>query len=117
VDLKIQDGHLAIEKGDLVLVDGIDAIRQHLHTRLNIFKGSWFLDQRVGMPYIEKVLVKNPNLAIISDVYRRAILTTPGVMGIDALSINLDRGTRRLSVAFNAKTTSGRLDYSEEVEI
>lgn len=117
MDLLIKDGHLAIEKGDLVLADGIEAIEQHLRIRLHMFKGEWFLDQKVGMPYLEKILVKNPNLAAVSGIFRKAILTTPGVIGIDALSLNLNRGTRRLAVTFKAKTTVGPLEYAEEVEI
>jgi len=117
VDLLLEGGDTALEKGDLVLVDGVDAIEQHLRIRLKTFKGEWFLDQRAGMPYFQSILVKAPNLPVIVGIYRKAILTTPGVTGVDDLAVNFDAATRSLSVRFSAQTSDGPISYDEEVEI
>jgi hypothetical protein len=117
VDLKLQGNGLAIEKGDLVLVDGKDAIEQHLRIRLKTFKGEWFLDQRVGVPYFQNIFIRAPNLAVVNAIYRKAILSTPGVTGVDSLLVSLDRGTRHLSVSFAAQTADGVISYAEETEI
>lgn len=117
MDLKLQGDDLAIEKGDLVLVDGREAISQHLRLRLSMFKGEWFLDQRVGIPYFQSILVKNPNLAVVRGIYSKAITTTPGVTAVDKLEVILDHDTRRLRVSFTAQTSDGPVVYDEEVEI
>lgn len=115
-DLKLNDqtGDLEIgADGDLILVDGIDSIRQHLKIRLQFFRGEWFLDQRLGIPYFEEVLRKAPDLNVVQSLLRDAIRTTPGVLGISEFSLDYDGTTRQLSVDFRAVTTEGPLTFSE----
>ena len=52
------DGDLTIRDGDLHIIDGTEAIRQHLQVRLAFFGGEWFLDRGLGVPYFERVLRK-----------------------------------------------------------
>jgi hypothetical protein len=77
--------------GDLAfpprLLVGAAAIAQRLRTRLLFFKKEWFLDQRQGMPYYEQILVKNPDLTLVQSIFRRAILSTPGVLSISRFGI------------------------------
>jgi hypothetical protein len=115
VDLKIANGDLLLEKGDLVLVTGRDAIAQHLSIRLRTFLGEWFLDRRVGMPYFEQILVKDPNLAAVKALYRRAILTTPGVTDLKRLELTADAVNRSLTVSFLAETKDGPVELEEEM--
>ncbi len=107
---------LAIERGDLALVRGRDAIAQDIATRLQFFQGEWFLDQRVGMPYFKEVLVKNPDLGAVRFVIRSAILSTPGVRSLESFSLTFDGATRALNVTFTAKTVDDEvLDFSREL--
>lgn len=119
MDLLLGNDHdLAIgANGDLSLVTGRDAIAQHLSVRLRTFRGEWRLDERVGLPYFQSILVKAPNMAVVRSIYRRAILSTPGVTSLEGLTVSLDYLTRTLSVSFRAQTTDGPLDFSEEVII
>jgi len=118
VDLKLDDqGDLAIENGDLVLLTGADAIRQHLKIRLRTFKGEWFLDQRLGVPYFDKILVKNPSLPQVTSLYRKVITDTPGVTALLDLAVSLDNAARRLTVTFAAETTDGPVELTEEVPL
>lgn len=116
MDLKLSGSDdLAIEMGGLVLVDGVDAIAQDVRTRLRFFKGEWFLDERVGLPYYGTILVKNPNMAVVKSIYQKAIATTPGVESVTSLDLSLNIGTRTLRITFQAVTVEGPLSFDEEM--
>ncbi len=96
-------GELDLSSDDLVFVTGADAVAQHLKIRLRFVQGEWFLDQRVGLPYFTQIWVKNPNLAAIQSVFRRAIITTPGVDVLERIDQEFDSATRQLEIDFSAK--------------
>ena len=50
-DIKIDNGHLNLEDGDLVLVRGVNRIIQHIQTGLYILVGDWVLDNSIGISY------------------------------------------------------------------
>lgn len=108
-------GDLDLSTGNLTFVRGVDAVAQHLKIRLRFVKGEWFLDQRVGIPYRSQIWVKNPNLAAIRTIYRRAILTTPGVDTLERIDLSFDAPTRRLQLEFSAKLLGESVarDFSE----
>ena len=100
-------GDLAVEGGRLLYFEDIEHIRQTISCRLRFGKGEWFLDEREGVPYYQTVLVKDPDLSAIRALYRRIILSVPGVLSVPVLTLALDRATRTLSVAFQAVCRSG----------
>jgi len=55
-----QNGDLDISGNHLTLTDGIEAIRQHLKVKFQIFLGEWFLDESVGVPYFQQIFVLHP---------------------------------------------------------
>lgn len=93
----------------LRLVRGAEAVRIRLEDRLSNMKGGWFLDQSYGVPYLEQIFVKSPDISLVIAVFSRVILSTPGVSHIrqfrpvydpaarsfvlDNLNIKLDDGT------------------------
>jgi len=94
---------------DLVLCDGRVQVAQDLHTRFGTWAGEWFLDLRAGVRYREDVLVKAPNIAIVEAMFRRLIVSTPGVTGVVEFGIEYERAERRLDVQFVALTPWGNL--------
>lgn len=100
----------------LRLVEDTDAIRQHLLIRLRFFKGEYFLDQRRGIPYFQKILIKAPGLVVIRTIYREAILETPGVIEITRFDLNFDPVERRMRLDFTCTVTTSDepLDFSED---
>ena len=110
-------GDLDFENGDLYLIEGLDAIRQHLRQRLSFGFAEWFLDITRGVPYIRDVFVKNPNIAVIEALFRNEILGTAGVTQLNSLSFGYDPINRTLSVVFNANTINGNLNFSELIEV
>lgn len=89
-------------------VRGQDAITQRLRARLRFFAGEWFLDTRLGVPYFDLVLIKNPRLPIINAIISKVLRTTPGVASVDSVSVAIvDRAKRVGAVNFNATLDDG----------
>lgn len=108
---------LDLTDGDLRIVDGSDAITQHLRIRLRSVKGEWFLDTRIGVPYFEEIFKKTPNLVVVRGVYSRVIRETPGVISLDDLTLTLDGATRVLRLDFSCMIDGSDVpvDLSEEL--
>ncbi len=104
MDLKLNaSGDLDVTEGVLTLVDGIDRIRQQCQIRLRTFRGEWFRDRRVGMPYYQEILgVKPFNSGIAASRFRAALLGVPGVRDVQELTFDLNDSTRELAVSFAA---------------
>lgn len=110
----IPEGDLAIEGGDLVwLRGGPREVRQRIMARLRFFKGEWFLDTRLGIPYFQNVLVKSPNLPAIGAMLRRAILTTRGVIELVSFDLRFNETDRSLALTFHARTAEGDVIVSD----
>lgn len=106
---------IVIENYDLVLVDGLDSVRQSLSTRLQLFFGEWFLDESTGVKYYDFIFVKNPNEVLISSVIKSHILETKDVNKIIEYSQVFDRSARELTIVFKVNTTYGLLESSETI--
>ena len=108
-------GDLDLSTNELVLVDGDDALLQHLRIRFQFFKGEWFLDVRVGLPYLQSILLKNPNLVAVRSFFRDAILTTPGLAQLESFDMTVDASTRVMRLVFSvAKDDGGILNFDQE---
>lgn len=102
-------GDLLFTNGNLTLFIDDDALVQHLQIRLRFFLAEWFLDTRLGIPYFENVLVKNPNLVIVRGILRQVILTTPGVASIEVFEFVFDGATRKMDFDFTVRKTDGEI--------
>lgn len=97
--------------GDLAfppyIVRGPDAVVQKIRQRFKFFKGEWFLDQRLGVPYLQSIFIKAPNQIFIDAVFSSVLLGTPGVASIASFSSSLDRLSRTLTVDFQVTLVDG----------
>lgn len=105
-------GDLDIVDGDLVINDGVQAILQAILQNCRTFLGEWFLDNQVGLPFFQQILVKNPDQAKIDAIFQNAIMGTPGVLQLMTYSFRVDVATRQLFLSFQARVTDGVVDYS-----
>lgn len=109
------DCELVFRDNDLVFADGDAALVQHLRIRFQFFLGEWFLDARIGVPYYQSILIKNPDIPFVVSVFRRVVLTTPGIAALQRFDFDLDGTTRRFSISFIANKTDGtNLTFDEE---
>jgi hypothetical protein len=113
--LDINSNDLDVTTGDLQLTSGAEGIAQHIRIRLRFFLAEWFLDTRLGIPYFQRILVKNPGTAVVRSILRDVIVSTPGVASMNNFVTDYVGATRTLSVAFTAITTDDEpLEFTEE---
>lgn len=97
---------MLLVKGQFVLLtDENLAAAQRLECKFRQFRGEWFLDTRIGVPYYESIYVKKPNLQLVRRIFRRVILTEAVVATIEELNVKLVG--RELQFDFRAVTQSG----------
>lgn len=105
IDYSVTPARLAVP---IVLVEGVDAIVQNMRRRIKFFLGEWFLDQRLGIPYIEQVFVAAPDIPMIDALFRKAIRSTPGVAEVPVFRSRFESAERRYYVdEFRAKLVDG----------
>ncbi len=109
-------GDVLIVNGGPVLVEGADAIGQRIYMKLRTFRGEHFLDQRAGLPYHDRILIRGANEADLFQIYQDGILSVPGVETVDKLVIDFgDSDTRTLRVTADITTTEGEVSLIAEV--
>lgn len=113
-DLALLGNDIDTTGNELRLATGADYVAQKIGIRLRLVRGEWFLDTRVGLPYYETVFLKNPDVATIEGVFRRTIVTTPGVLELQSFSFEVD-SNRVARLAFQARVTNDEiLNFTDE---
>lgn len=92
------------------LVNSTEAVVQAIRTRLSLYAGEWFLDDRVGFD-LNKVLGNNTELTR-DDEIKRVISGTKGVTQLTAYSSQVDE-RRRFTVNATVDTLYGRASITE----
>lgn len=113
LDLETHD--IKLVDNAIVLVTGIDAIRQHLKCRFLLFLGEWFLDTTIGVPYFRDILIKNPSFVVVQEVLKSVILDTPGVILLLQFDFSFESVTRVARLEFQALTLEGTIDFSQAI--
>lgn len=91
--------------GDITInnyVEDKDVILLAIKSRLSFFKGEWFIDTEDGTPYFQEIFVKPARLRLIEGIFKRRILETPGITGLNDFNLDFDQTTRKLEVQFEA---------------
>lgn len=107
-------GDLQLSKGQLVLIDGQEEIKQHVEQRLRTFQGEWFLDITIGLPYYDEILKKNVNPSTIDALFIDEILASPGIIRLLSFNSDLDNSSRKLKIDCEAQTIDGVVDFALE---
>lgn len=105
------------ETGDLVFTNGIcpvtqlqaDVVAQRLRISLYTFYGEWFLDETIGVPYIQQIFTKVQRKSKIDLIFQGIIAADSGVIEILSFSseISAQRGytmTFSVRVADNSES-------------
>jgi len=102
------------ETGNLRMVYDAQAVGEHARQRLQFFKGEWFLDPRIGVPWFEQVLGFSGTRPQVSEaIVKRVILQTPGVTGLSGINTTFDRAVRGMRVSDVLVET----EFDETVEV
>jgi hypothetical protein len=85
--------------GNLVLVptNSAQEFAQELNSRFGFGKGEWALDLNQGFPWLQAVMVKNPDLKVLAQLFKQTILATPGAKAVISLPIAFNAANRLLT--------------------
>lgn len=103
----IPPGDLALKNGSPYYIEGPDYIRQKLSIRFRFFLGEWFLNKLEGVPYYRDVFVHNPNLDVLTTLFKSIATDCPGVLGLKHFKLIFDRESRTASFDFAAVVDGG----------
>ena len=101
------------QSGNLQVVEGAEAVGQHIRQRLKTYSGEWFLDTAAGVAWLDEVLGKNYDPSLAEALIKTEVLNTDGVTEITSFSANFNRERRELSgFSINVQT-----EYDEEITL
>ena len=107
IALNISKNDLVLQNGDLIIIDNTERVAQQVLITLRFWLNEWFLDTREGVPYLEYILVKNPNISQIRQILTQQIRNVEGVKNVVYLDLDFKRVTRELYVYFEVDTDYG----------
>ena len=106
-------GDLVLRDGDVLLIDNAERVAQQILITLRFWLGEWFLDTKDGIPYLEYVLVKSPNLLHIRQIFTEAMEKVDGVKRIEEMNLVFDVKNRSLHVDYEVSTDYGLITRRE----
>ena len=98
---------------DVMFIDNAERVAQQIKIQLLTFLGEWFLDVTHGVPYLDYVLIKNPNFTLIRELFREQILKDDGVTNLVNIDIDFNPATRQMSLSYEAETEYGMITRKE----
>jgi hypothetical protein len=102
------DGDLDISTGNFAIETNVAQVTAwKLNNLFGLFKGEWFLDRRIGVPYFQYVFVSNPHLPLIGSLFREVALSAPGVDSVTNISLDFLPRSRHLDTKIEAKANNG----------
>jgi hypothetical protein len=111
--MNVKTGDLVVRNGDLMIVNNGERVAQQVLITLREWLGEWFLKTSDGVPYLEYILVKNPNEAHVRQVLSEAIQSVEGVKGVTELEFAFNRILRTLTVSYEIDTDYGFITKKE----
>lgn len=105
--------HDLIVDTDVMFIDNAERVAQQIKIQLLTFLGEWFLDITHGVPYLEYVLVKNPNFTLVRELFREQILKVDGVSSLVSIDLSYTPSTRKVTLSYEVETEYGLITKKE----
>lgn len=100
-------GDYTFGQSNLDFYKDIDAVRQAIQTRLDLYLDTFWRDLSDGLPMFQSILGPSgsaQHLATIDQIIQARILGTEGVSSVVSYSSTYDRNTRRYSFTATVQT-------------
>ena len=117
----INTSDIVLQNGDILMIDNAERVAQQIQITLRFWFGEWFLNTTDGVPYLEYILVKQPNMAHIRQILTEQIQSVEGVKAVTDMELTFNQRERNLLVEYTADTDYGLvtdkaiLGYNKEV--
>ena len=110
-DLYLDDsGQLEWIGGDITdEADYALMVLQRIRCRIMLIRGEWYLDQRIGTPWREKIWVKGVTADTVRAIIWNVTKTTPGVESVVKVEVELDSTSRTATMEIVAVTDLGTM--------
>lgn len=112
-----EDGDMAVDNGHWVIAADAEAVTQDIEIRLGFFLGEWFLDEEIGVPWLQRILQKGTPAEEVREHLRVAIASAPDVTEVAGANLELDAATRQASISYTVQTSYGEATAAAEVSI
>lgn len=120
-DLEISNNNIRFTQNNTEFVS------QKLENKLLFFAREWFLNFTLGIPYLaennedrddntKNILVKNPDLNFINNIYLVEIASVEGIERIVRFDVVYDSSSRRYKLEYSVQVTTGEI-VSNSVEV
>lgn len=108
-DILLQNtGDIDLTEGRLSLITTEQELtRQRLLITLRTYKGEWYLDLSLGIPYFQRIL-RRGSKTVADTIFKSAINADDNVLSINSFSSTLN-SAGVYSLAFQVTTTSGEI--------
>lgn len=113
ISLHANDHDILIKDGDFLLIDNAERVAQQIKVKLLTFLGEWFLDNTWGVPYLEYILVKQPNQDLIKQILSEQISSVDDVKSLNALELDYQVKVRTLIINYEVSTEYGLITRKE----
>lgn len=101
-------GDVVIAENDIVLTADLELKMQKIHQVLSTNQGEWWLDEQEGIP-MQKVLKKNPNLGLIRDYIKKAILQVDSELQLESCEFRTEGRTLLVDFTVSDSQTSATM--------
>lgn len=110
-DILLTDEHdaLFINGQTPVTYENKLTVAQRLKIKLLTFRGEWFLDQTLGLPYFQQILVRGVSKLTIDTILQEQILSEPDVLEIVEFNSIIDTETRSYQLSFKVRTNQNQI--------
>ena len=111
--MDINTNDIVLQDGDIMMIDNAERVAQQIAITLRFWSGEWFLNTTDGVPYLEYILVKQPNMAHIRQILTEQIQSVEGVKAVTDMELTFDQRERSLLVEYTADTDYGLITRKE----
>ena len=105
-----ENNNLVLSRGELVVIDGIDACAQDTKTRIGLVRGENPYDITQGADYYNELLGKMGGTEYIREEVRKRILDNEEIVGIKLMTIQEDHANQQTTVTANIATIYGDIE-------
>lgn len=82
-------------------------VAQKIENLLSTFQNEWFLDRSLGLPYYDRILIKNADLDDVDNLFQSTITGVTEVEELLEYESDFDTSQRKYTVTFKALLTNG----------
>ncbi len=106
------------KRGMTMTTEYLQYMQQKVRASLSLFKGEWYLNTAVGLPYVPAFdMEKDAHRFVLESAVRVKVSSISGIKKILTFSSSLDAKTRLFSVSFSAQCDNGEVLEMHDVAV